>query len=170
MDTNELLEIGENLSILNGKSLIEYYNEKYDCFYIRNEHTWNDRNEFLKLLNIFESRCCNNFKKFQFLSIISKDYVAFNEFKQQSEILKNDEEIETYFNTVLNFEHSYLEQLGFLRDVIHDLDIRFCGLKTSLEENDDKIRSLESFQSLYENYDRKELSRCINFINDHGGF
>lgn len=169
MNDNNILEITEQVTFLDGKSLLSYYNEIYSQYFDHYNKRWNNEDIELKLIRIFEQRVEIGYKKFEILPIISKDVIAFNILLDKSKILKNDEEILSYFTCIFNIIEMVNDESSNILYEIIDIKKIINDIKNGdLGELISDIESLKGFRDRYDSYDSHILARCLNHVKEAG--
>jgi hypothetical protein len=170
MNANNITDIVESVSVLGDSQLNNFYISFYEDNFIKSEECWanTDNEAFIKIIRLLENRCINNFKKFQILPLISHDPTAFELLQNESEILKNDEELNVYISCIKTF-FDKMNCVVYEKTHILELEI-FTSIIPKIGEFEDKIRMFESFKDMYENYDRHTLQYCKDYVDEHKDF
>lgn len=169
MNDNSILEISENVTFLDGKSLLSYYNEIYSQYFDHNSGKWVNEGIENKLIKIFEKRIELGHKKFEILPIISKDANAFNILLDKSEIIKSDEETLSYFNCIFNIKEDINREFNnFWYEIIEIKKIIDDIKNGDLGDLILSVRILDAFKNRYDDYDSHILARCLEHITKAG--
>lgn len=99
--------------------------------------------------------------------IIGKYYINFKELLNDNDFVKNlnfsEFEVNQYKIYIKNFETQL--SLNENISILHDLILKLDSLCTEIDINKDKMRELESFKNMYEDYDRKTLYEYKQYID-----
>jgi hypothetical protein len=146
------------------------YESLYKNGFNKSDGCWINMNDktFISFIRLLENRCTINFKKFQILPLISHDPTAFELLQNESEILKNDEELNVYISCIKTF-FDKMNCVVYEKTHILELEI-FTSIIPKIGEFEDKIRMFESFKDMYENYDRHTLQYCKDYVDEHKDF
>ena len=146
------------------ESLDKYQNNIFKM--ILNELNFID-NEKINISKIMLEEFFNELCFDEKCEIIEKFYINFKELLNDNDFVKNlnfsELEVNQYKIYIKNFEArlSLNENITILYDLIPKLD----SLCTRIDVNKEEMRELQSFKNLYEEYDRKTLYECKQYID-----
>lgn len=127
---DKINEMSENI-VLKNKDLFSYYMENLN-HYNHLTMQWENCDDTIKLVKLFESIVSSKNKMYRFISIAMENLDAFNQLIKLSEILKNDEELIEYLNIIHKMKEKIMAQNVMLNSKLEEVKDEINKLKFDL--------------------------------------